>query len=472
MGNGELKHSGTVPAQERLCEFAHAILRLVEIPAGAQADNVRCKSSAAAAGHRMADESAQGRWNPFKRADLVRDRRVIDITAEQFITAIGRKRYLDLGARQPCDQHGWDGGRVAERFVEKVAPAFDRALRFIHCQAFGSMVRPEMRRDRLRPLRLVVGCFRESDGIRARIGSEPTRDNGRHQRRVDTAGEKNADRHVGNQAIRACAFQQPGQMLLGRVFIPRNVDLGRRRFERPIAARAQAFGGRVAGPRARLDDAHRSEDRAIAGDISKLKELTERTVVEFARPRAKWLQTAELRCKCEDSLVEKKIERFDSGAIPNQQKTLLDPIPDRESEHPDKAFDRCNPPERIRFQHDLRVARAPELNAARRELGSNFLEVIYFTIEYGRETTVRRDHRLVSGGTQVDDRQPAMAEAERRRIAHVLPRAVVIRPPMREVLQPKIERPGKLAQSGAWTIVADYSAHLARLPESHCGRFD
>jgi len=251
----------------------------------------------------------------------------------------------------------------------------------------------------------------------------------------------------------------------------RNVDLGRRRFERPIAARAQAFGGRVADPRARLDDAHCSEDRAIAGDISKLKELTERTVVEFARPRAKWLQTAELRCKCEDSLVEKKIERLDSGAIPNQQKTLLEAIPDRESEHSDKTFDRCDSPERIRFQQDLRVARAPELNAVRRELGPNLPEVIDFTVEYGRVATVRRDHRLVSGGTQVDDRQPAMAEAERRRIAHVFPRAVVIRPPMREVLQPKIERPGKLAQSGAWTIVADYSAHLALLPESHCGRF-
>ena len=96
--------------------------------------------------------------------------------------------------------------------------------------------------------------------------------------------------------------------------------------------------------------------------------------------------------------MEKKIERLDADPIPNQQKALFDPVPDCERKHSNEALDRCDSPERIRFKYDLRVARAPELNAVRRELGPDFPEVIDFAIEYGRETTIRRDHRLVSGG--------------------------------------------------------------------------
>ena len=65
-----------------------------------------------------------------------------------------------------------------------------------------------------------------------------------------------------------------------------------------------------------------------------------------------------------------------------------------------------------------------------------------------------------------------MAKTQRACVANVLPRAVVIGPPMGELLQSKIQRFGKLLQSGAWTIVANDSAHLTLLPELHCGRFD
>src|ERR1700730_5523300 len=134
-------------------------------------------------------------------------------------------------------------------------------------------------------------------------------------------------------------------MVLGGAFIARHVDLGCGRLERPIPARAQAFGGRVTDPCSRLDDAHRSENRAVAGDIPELKELAERAAVEIARPGPKWLQTTELRRKCENSIVEKEIERLAADPIPNQQKALFDPVPDRERKHSNEALDRCDSPE-------------------------------------------------------------------------------------------------------------------------------
>ena len=61
-----------------------------------------------------------------------------------------------------------------------------------------------------------------------------------------------------------------------------------------------------------------------------------------------------------------------------------------------------------------------------------------------------------------------MAKTQRACVANVFPSAAVIGSPMGEVLQSKIQRFGKLLQSGAWTIVANDSAHLAQLSESDC----
>src|SRR5206468_98581 len=113
------------------------------------------------------------------------------------------------------------------------------------------------------------------------------------------------------------------------------------------------------------------------------------------------------------------------------------PIPDSESKHSDEAPNRFHSPQGIRLQHDLRVARAFELNAVRCELGPDFLEVIDFAVEYGRVATVRRNHRLVSGATQIQDRKSTMAKTQRLSVASVFPRAVVIRPAMGQALQPK-----------------------------------
>ena len=60
-----------------------------------------------------------------------------------------------------------------------------------------------------------------------------------------------------------------------------------------------------------------------------------------------------------------------------------------------------------------------------------------------------------------------MAKTQRACVANVFPSAAVIGSPMGEVLQSKIQRFGKLLQSGARTVVANDSAHLTLLPESH-----
>jgi hypothetical protein len=131
--------------------------------------------------------------------------------------------------------------------------------------------------------------------------------------------------------------------------------------------------------------------------------------------------------------VEKKIERLDAGPIPNQQKALLNPIPDRESKHSDEAFDRCDSPQRIRFQHDLRIARALELNAVRSELGPNLPEIIDFAIEYGRVATVAETIGWCPED-QIQDRKSTMAKPQCVSVANVFP-CRGIRPAMGQALQ-------------------------------------
>ena len=78
-----------------------------------------------------------------------------------------------------------------------------------------------------------------------------------------------------------------------------------------------------------------------------------------------------------------------------------------------------------RLKHDLGVGMSSELNAARLEFDAQILKVVYLAVIGDDVTAVARDHRLMSGRRQIDDRKSSLSQCEP--IAFVDPDALVVR---------------------------------------------
>ncbi len=78
--------------------------------------------------------------------------------------------------------------------------------------------------------------------------------------------------------------------------------------------------------------------------------------------------------------------------------------------------------------------------AGGRQLGAKLGVIVDFAVERQHEAAVGRQHRLVSRGRQVDDRQPAVAKADSR--LGVDPQTRVIGAAMRDRARHALEQTG------------------------------
>src|SRR5581483_1258765 len=87
-------------------------------------------------------------------------------------------------------------------------------------------------------------------------------------------------------------------------------------------------------------------------------------------------------------------------------------------------IDTARPPLGIGLEDDLRVAAREKAIALVHQLAAQLAVIVDAAVESDRETELRIDHRLLGGGSKIDNAEPAMPE----RGAILCKRAAGIRP--------------------------------------------
>src|SRR5687767_2793889 len=108
---------------------------------------------------------------------------------------------------------------------------------------------------------------------------------------------------------------------------------------------------------------------------------------------------------------ERVIQRLDTDVIANQRQRSLAIIPNGEGKHAVETADSFLAPLSEHSQQDFGVTICFEPVSARSKLFAQFAVVINLAVESENVTAVRRKHWLVAGGSRINDRETAMAEA-------------------------------------------------------------
>src|SRR5262249_23320563 len=105
------------------------------------------------------------------------------------------------------------------------------------------------------------------------------------------------------------------------------------------------------------------------------------------------------------------VQWLNSEAITHQCERTVAPVPHANSEHADEALHcRVDPVEGKCLEHDLGIGTAAKPNATRLTLAAQFVEIIDCAVVRDDQLSIRRDHRLMAGCREVDDRESAVGE--------------------------------------------------------------
>mgnify|MGYP001028062261 CR=1 FL=1 len=112
-------------------------------------------------------------------------------------------------------------------------------------------------------------------------------------------------------------------------------------------------------------------------------------------------------------------EGFDSAGISREEQALSATIEEPEGVHPLEVLEHRIAVFLVEMQQNFGVGRRAKAMAPLLEFGAQFLEVVDLTVEDDRERIVVAAHWLMTGSTQIEDREARVAEGEA-----VAPRAV------------------------------------------------
>ena len=103
-------------------------------------------------------------------------------------------------------------------------------------------------------------------------------------------------------------------------------------------------------------------------------------------------------------------QRFFAHAVACQDEGLAGLVPQGEGKHAIQARDEIDTPATVGLEHDLGVARCAEMHAALLQLAAQVSEIVYFAVDDDEKTSAGVPHRLVGGGTEIDDAEAAVAQ--------------------------------------------------------------
>ena len=101
-----------------------------------------------------------------------------------------------------------------------------------------------------------------------------------------------------------------------------------------------------------------------------------------------------------------------ADAVPREEQRRPLGIPDREREDPVETAEHRGAVPAVEVEHDLGVRVAAERAAGRLELAAKLPEVVQLPVVDDGDRPGGVPHRLVAGGGQIDDREPAVRQSD------------------------------------------------------------
>ena len=357
--------------------------------------------------HRAAQRAGQDR----ARLLLTGVKDLPPIAGKRLVRPVAREGDRHVLARELAHAPGRQGGRIGKGFVEHRRDPV-RRRKIVGIDRAGVVIGPEQPGDLFRVSRLVQLGHVEPD----RTGADRVAARFRHQRddrgRIDPAGKKRAQRHVGHHARShrlAHVVQQFGRKVgraaaapMAEIDIP---PLHRRRGRRLVAQDLVVPGRELA-------DA--IQDRTVIGDVAPGKIIVDRQRIDLAPQERMGQQALELGSESHAAIAELRGEKgFHPQAVARQHEFPAPGVVEREREHAVQARKALDAPARPGGQDHLGIAIGAELGALGLQLAAKLPEIVDLAIEHDRRTAIGRMHRLGRAG-DVDDRQPAVAQPDPR----------------------------------------------------------
>ncbi len=240
-----------------------------------------------------------------------------------------------------------------------------------------------------------------------------------NQGRIETCGEKNAHRHVGDEmGANACGERFGG--------VDRSVAEGDARHgledERAVAGDSRPVAGRQGADR--LPQAERLRHRSPG------EETGDRRRIDFERQAAAGLEGARLRGEAQLPAVERVEERLDAVGVARQDELAGGGVPDRQSVHATQLRQRPRALSAPELEDHFGVGTAVEADAGGREPRRQLAEIVDLAVEDDGEAPVGGGHRLRPGRREVEDREPAVGKQQAA--VGRAPEALAVRPAPRE----------------------------------------
>ncbi len=336
---------------------------------------------------------------------------VAPVAGEALVAAVARQRDRHVPAGELADAVGRQRGAVRIGLVVSLGENVDQ-IEIVALHPVDEVPRVVARRHLPGERRLVESRIAERD--RARVHGFGA--HARHHRddgaRIHAAGEKRAERHLGDHA-------QPDRLPQAIDQLRLRLALGDRIVEGeahiPVLAR---LGDGLAAP-----DRERVRRRQLGGariDGARLRNVAEREIlfdrkrIELAPEARMGQQRLELGAEDEQPVGQQRVmKRLHAEPVAREEQRLPVAVPQREGEHAAEALDAGFAPLLPGMDDHLGIAPGVKAVAALGELGNQLLVVVDLAVEHDHHAAVLVEQRLLARG-QIDDGQPPMAEAEPR----------------------------------------------------------
>ena len=418
-------------------------------------------------------EPAQRRRRVQRRTPDPGRPRIMQIAAEQLVTAVPGEGDGHVPARQRRHQEGRNLRGIGEGLVEQDGQARDDVQpvprRHVQLGVLGS----QMAGHRPGVLRLVVTGLLEPDregphrAVRLRLHQ---RDDGR---RVDPAGQEGAERDVRGHLPADRLDQQAAQgvrRLFGRAFerlrAPRRDDVP----QRPVRLRFRQFAGALPRPaggdpdvRARGQFSYPLVNRPGRRDVEVPEQQGQRAAVDVSGERGMRGERLQLGPEQEHAVLPAVVEGLFAHPVAGQRERPVPAVPEREREHaggrPQRFF---QPPAFDGGQQGFRVGTPPPRRGVRKprfEPAPEIRVVVDLAVEDDDAAPRRGQHRLAAGRRQVDDGQAAVRQCDPG--FAVEPDPGVVRAAVRDRVRHRAGdfRRRRIRKKGAAAEKAGHSAH-------------
>ena len=252
----------------------------------------------------------------------------------------------------------------------------------------------------------LVGRFVEPEAERVDRARVALADHGHDRARVDAAGERHAERHVGEQLALDCGLVVAPDALHPVVATQRLVG-------GPVDARVRVVarvgaveleyvtGGKRPDP---------TEQRALAGDVPHVHREVQAGLVELRVHEPAREHRLRLRAEREPVAALRVDHRLDAEGVAHHEQLAQPAVEEGEGEDPVQPGDEVDPLVLVEVGEDLGVTRGVELVAALEDEGAELRVVVGLAVVDDDDRAVLVAHGL-RAALDVLDREPSVAEA-------------------------------------------------------------